>query len=84
MASDTNGLEKQVLEQLATIVEPEYERDLVSLNMIRDLTIADSTARFSIELITPAYPHKELLESKARDQLGMQPPGKIRILVVKP
>jgi cell division protein FtsL len=24
------------------------------------------------------------IESKARDQLGMQPPGKIRILVVEP
>lgn len=50
----------QVMAALGTVIEPELHRDLVSLNMIRDLAIQDSTAKFTIVLTTPACPLKNV------------------------
>ena len=47
-------LQQQVMQALSTVIEPELHRDLVSLNMIRDLSIQDDTAHFTIVLTTPA------------------------------
>ncbi|HIC89559.1 MAG TPA: MRP family ATP-binding protein [Anaerolineae bacterium] len=51
---------------LSNVMEPELHRDLVSLNMIRDLTIDDGTVHFTIMLTTPACPLKSQIEESAR------------------
>lgn len=51
---------QQVMAALSTVIEPELHRDIVSLNMVRDLTIQDSVARFTIVLTTPACPLKNV------------------------
>ncbi|NDJ84878.1 MAG: Mrp/NBP35 family ATP-binding protein [Chloroflexi bacterium] len=45
---------------LSTVIEPELNRDIVSLNMVKDLTIEDGLARFTIVLTTPACPLKDV------------------------
>ena len=55
-----SNLQEQVMQALSTVIEPELHKDIVSLNMVRDLTIDDDTARFTIVLTTPACPLKDV------------------------
>ena len=48
--------DKDVLAALSTVIEPELHRDLVSLNMIRDIHIQGNNVGFTIVLTTPACP----------------------------
>src|SRR5262245_38762945 len=59
---------------LSTVKEPELGRDLVSLNMIKDLVIDGSHVRVTVELTTPACPLKERIEQESR-QAVMNVPG---------
>ena len=48
-----------VVEQLRTVQDPELHKDLVSLEMVKDITIEGSTVHVGIELTTPACPMKD-------------------------
>lgn len=54
-----------VLRALSTVQEPELHNDLVSLNMIKDLTITGGAVAFTIELTTPACPLRAVMERDA-------------------
>ncbi|MDX1664968.1 MAG: Mrp/NBP35 family ATP-binding protein [Candidatus Promineifilaceae bacterium] len=70
----SNGVtEEAVLEALSTVIEPELHRDLVSLNMIRDLQIDGGNVTFTIMLTTPACPLKGKMESDSRAALAQVP-----------
>ncbi len=64
--------ERAVLEVLKTVKDPEIHRDLVSLNMIRDVKVLDpSTVALTVVLTTPACPlkntiHKDIDAALAR------------------
>jgi ATP-binding protein involved in chromosome partitioning len=47
-------------------MDPDLHRDLVSLNMIKDIEIRDERVSFSIELTTPSCPLKSKIEADAR------------------
>ncbi len=53
-------IDQQVMTVLSTVIEPELNRDIVSLNMVRDLDVADGIAEFTIVLTTPACPLKDV------------------------
>lgn len=55
-----------VLEALGKVQEPELHKDLVTLNMIRDLAVDDGKVSFTIVLTTPACPLRGRIESEAR------------------
>jgi len=55
-----------VIAALRNVQEPELRKDLVSLNMIRDLEINGNQVKFTILLTTPACPLKTKIESEAR------------------
>ncbi len=55
-----------VLQALSQVQEPELHRDLVSLNMIKDVEIDGSRVSFKIELTTPACPLRGKIEEEAR------------------
>ena len=55
------------MQALGTVIEPELKRDLVSLNMVKDLTVEDGVARFTIVLTTPACPLKDVMEAESRE-----------------
>jgi ATP-binding protein involved in chromosome partitioning len=50
-----------VMQALSTVIEPELHRDIVSLNMVRDLRVEDNIAKFTIMLTTPACPLKDVM-----------------------
>jgi ATP-binding protein involved in chromosome partitioning len=56
-----------ILAALSKVQEPELHRDLVSLNMIRDIEIKADTVTFAIVLTTPACPLKGSIEKQARE-----------------
>lgn len=54
--------QEAVLAALSTVIEPDLHRDLVSLNMIKDVRVQGRSVAFTVELTTPACPLKELIE----------------------
>ncbi len=54
-----NISEKEILKALSTVLDPDIKRDLVSLNMIRDVKVDGQTISFTVVLTTPACPLKE-------------------------
>jgi len=55
--------ENEILNALSTVQEPDLKKDLVTLNMIRDVEIDGDTISFTVVLTTPACPLKELIAS---------------------
>ena len=54
------------MKALGTVIEPELHKDLVTLNMVRDLTVDKDVAHFTIMLTTPACPLKDVIHKAAR------------------
>jgi ATP-binding protein involved in chromosome partitioning len=54
---------------LSKVNDPELHRDIVSLNMLRDLKIEDGVAHFTIVLTTPACPLKDVFVRDCREAL---------------
>lgn len=50
-----------VMDQLRTVNDPELHKDLVSLDMIKDVSIDGRKVRVHVELTTPACPLKETI-----------------------
>ena len=65
--------ETAVMAALANVIEPELHRDLVSLNMIRNLKIEGNDVTFTIMLTTPACPLKGKMEADSRAALAGVP-----------
>jgi ATP-binding protein involved in chromosome partitioning len=70
-----NTIEQQVMNRLSTVIEPELNRDIVTLNMVRDLSIQGDTAHFTIVLTTPACPLKNVFVDRCNAALIGQVPG---------
>ena len=56
----------QVLEKLATVVDPDLKKDIVSMGMIKDLELNSGDLKFTLELTTPACPFNEEIEEDVR------------------
>jgi len=55
-----------ILKALSKVIDPELNRDLVSLGMIDEIQIDDGKVSFSIILTTPACPLRQKIENDAR------------------
>ncbi len=67
---NTQITEEAVMAALSNVIEPELHRDLVSLNMIRNLKIEGNQVEFTIMLTTPACPLKGKMEKDSRAALA--------------
>jgi ATP-binding protein involved in chromosome partitioning len=72
---------ESLLIALGKVQEPELHKDLVTLNMIRDLEINGNAVSFSIMLTTPACPLKGTIEESAR-QAALSVPG-VKTVTIK-
>ena len=52
---------EDVLKALSTVQEPDLGKDLVTLNMVKDIEINGNEISFTVVLTTPACPLKELI-----------------------
>lgn len=60
---------EEVLNALSTVQEPDLKKDLVTLNMIRDIEINGNTVSFSVVLTTPACPLKDVIKRDCIDAI---------------
>lgn len=65
--------EQQVLQALSKVQEPELHRDLVTLNMIKDIAIQGDKVDFTVVLTTPACPLRNQIEREARAAVAALP-----------
>lgn len=72
--------ESQVLEALKNIVDPDFQRDIVSLGFVRNISIDKKTVSFDINITTPACPVKDQFRSQAEKLVG-ELPGVERVFV---
>jgi ATP-binding protein involved in chromosome partitioning len=66
---------EQVLAALSQVQEPDLGKDLVTLNMVKDIAIEGKQVSFTVVLTTPACPLKEMIRSACENA--------VRILVDK-
>ncbi len=71
-----NGItEEAILQALRTVQEPELHQDLVTLNMVRDITIRGREVGFTIMLTTPACPLRSRMEQESIEAVKRLVPG---------
>jgi len=62
-----NFSEKDVLQALSKVEDPDLKAHLVTLNMIRDVKVAPGKVSFTVVLTTPACPLKEKIKQDCYD-----------------
>lgn len=73
--------EQQILHALAQVEDPDFKKDLVSLQMIKDLSFTDDEIKFTIELTTPACPLKEQLENDCRNAIAQLVSNEVKVSI---
>jgi len=63
--------EKDILGALSKVIDPDLKKDLVALNMIKDVHFDDHKISFSVELTTPACPLKEQIKTNCLEEVGL-------------
>lgn len=61
--------EQDILKALSNVQEPDLGKDLVTLNMIRDLKIEGEDVSFTIVLTTPACPMKDMMRNASENAI---------------
>ncbi|SKC86631.1 Mrp/NBP35 family ATP-binding protein [Ohtaekwangia koreensis] len=56
-----------ILKALSTVEDPDLKRDLVTLNMIKDVKVEPKKVSFTVVLTTPACPLKEKIRQDCED-----------------
>jgi len=64
--------EEDILKALSTVIEPDLGRDLVTLNMVKDVAIDGNKVSFTVVLTTPACPLKDLIKNNCHDAIHNQ------------
>jgi ATP-binding protein involved in chromosome partitioning len=54
---------EDILKALSNVQEPDLGKDLVTLNMVKDIRINGKNVSFTVVLTTPACPLKELIKN---------------------
>lgn len=62
--------QEQVLKALSYVDDPDLNKDLVSLNMIQKLVIAENKISFDLVLTTPACPMKDSIANACRTAIS--------------
>ncbi|MFT7421263.1 MAG: ATP-binding protein involved in chromosome partitioning, partial [Arcticibacterium sp.] len=60
---------EDILDALSNVEEPDLKKDLVTLNMVKDVAVEGFKISFTVVLTTPACPLKELIRKRCMDAL---------------
>lgn len=52
---------EQVIEALKNVIDPDFDKDIVSLGMVQDVKIEGKKVSFTVVLTTPACPMKDMI-----------------------
>src|SRR5215470_14561809 len=61
-----------VMKRLEGVTDPELEKNLVEAGMVKDVKVESGRVRLGIELPTPAWEPKDLLEQEIKNTLAGQ------------
>jgi ATP-binding protein involved in chromosome partitioning len=63
--------EQDILKALSNVQEPDLGKDLVTLNMVKDIKINGNDVFFTIVLTTPACPMKDMMATASENAIKM-------------
>ena len=63
--------EQKILEALSNVQEPDLGKDLVTLNMVKDIVINGNDVSFTIVLTTPACPMKDMMATASTNAVKL-------------
>lgn len=72
---------EKVLQALSTVEEPDLKKDLVTLNMIRDVVVGVNQVSFTVVLTTPACPLKELIRKNCVEAIHTHLSSDVQVTV---
>ncbi len=55
--------EEQVIEALKNVIDPDFDKDIVTLGMVQDVKVDGLNVSFTVVLTTPACPMKEMIHN---------------------
>ena len=70
-----------ILKALSTVEEPDLKKDLVTLQMVKDIKLNDSSVEFTIVLTTPACPLKEVIRRNCEKAILEQVSDSLEVVV---
>lgn len=62
---------EKILEALRNVQEPDLGKDLVTLNMVKDITINGNQVAFTLVLTTPACPMKDMMRTACENAIKL-------------
>ena len=71
--------QSDILKALSTVQDPDLKRDLVSLNMVKDIQTGPAKVSFTVVLTTPACPLKEKIRQDCEDAVRKVVGDKVEI-----
>jgi ATP-binding protein involved in chromosome partitioning len=72
---------EDIVRALSTVEEPDLKKDLVSLQMIKDIVLGIGQVSFTVVLTTPACPLKELIRKRCVDAIHQQVSPELEVTV---
>jgi ATP-binding protein involved in chromosome partitioning len=70
-----------ILKALSTVEEPDLKKDLVSLQMVRNVSVEGNKVQFTVVLTTPACPLKELIRSSCIEAIHRELSPSLQVTV---
>ncbi len=71
MAGDNTLTKERIIDVLRTVQDPELHKDIVSLEMVKNVAVCDGHVRLNIELTTPACPLKDRIRGDVERAVRM-------------
>ena len=62
---------EKILDALRNVQEPDLGKDIVSLNMVRDILIDGDKVSFTVVLTTPACPMKDMIRNACENAVKL-------------
>ena len=66
--------QEDILKALSNVQEPDLGKDLVTLNMVKDIVISGKKVAFTVELTTPACPLKDMIKNACINAIKLEDP----------
>lgn len=70
-----------ILKALGQVQEPDLKKDLVTLNMVRDIVVGENKVEFTIVLTTPACPLKEKIRRDCEKAIHEHVSDELEVIV---
>jgi ATP-binding protein involved in chromosome partitioning len=70
-----------ILKALSTVQEPDLKKDLVTLQMVKDIKLNEKSVEFTIVLTTPACPLKELIRRDCEKAIHQHVSDELEVIV---